>query len=362
MLTVHADSDWIRPFVPNRFKLRYSVELSDTSRGWLAARCFWNSPPTATEEIQSLSNRYDHVVVYMCEPWERRLPSDMLPRTLADCPANVMLFSDVIMDQPYDNYRQISNWFMCHDSLYQISPWAQDLLAKLRHDYDVKQYRFDALLGVKRDTKEAVYQRWRNSAVQSSILLTYHKNDARTGIWEVPYTATAVEWPDREELDESCLTTTLWSYMPMGDDPAYVHRVGTQNIIPTSIYNSCWYSIIAEGFSDSRGTRLTEKTAKCLVSQRLFVMFGAPHDLRRLRTLGFRTFDGIIDESYDSIEDYEQRWTKAWQQVEYLCAQDPVKIQAATREIRQHNQRVFLETDWFANLRNHIRDLADKYS
>ena len=362
MLIVHADSDWIRTFVPNRFKLRLTTELSDTSRGWLAARCFWNSPDDATEEIRSLSERYDHVVVYMCEPWIRRQPSDMLPRTIRESPANVMLFSDVLMDQHYANYQQISNWFMCHDTLYQTAPWAHDLLAKLRHDYDVKQYRFDALLGVKRDTKEAVYQRWRNSTVQDKILLTYHKSDARTGIWEVPYTATTVEWPDREELDESCLTTTLWSDMPMGDSPENVHRVGTQNIIPTGIYNSCWYSIVAEGFSDHRGTRLTEKTAKCLVSRRLFVMFGAPHDLRRLRTLGFRTFDGIIDESYDSIEDDQERWSKAWQQVEWLCEQDPVKIQSLSDDIRRHNQELFLQTDWFAGLRNHIQDLADKYS
>jgi hypothetical protein len=139
------------------------------------------------------------------------------------------------------------------------------------------------------------------------------------------------------------------------------HVVGTQNIIPTKIYNDSWYSIIAEGFTDHRGTRLTEKTAKALVAERVFVYFGAPRDLERMRRLGFQTFGHVIDESYDTIENDSDRWQAAWHQVEWLCDQDPVAVLAATRAERANNKRVFLDTDWYAGLRSHIKQICAKY-
>lgn len=360
MLIVHSDTDWILPFLPKRFKLRQFPALTNTSTGFLAARCFWNGSNTAMDEIHSLAQRYDHVVIYMCEPWTRHDDTDFLPTVLRESPSNVMAFADVLMDDDHDNYRQISNWFMVHENFYQDTQWGKHLLSRLRHDYDIKQYRFDALLGVARPSKKAVYQHYLQSAYRDQIMLTYHKSDARQGVWDVPYVSTPVSWNESDDaLDDSCLKYTLWTDMPAPNGA--VHRVGTQHIIPVSIFNSCWYSIIAEGFMDDRGTRLTEKTAKALLSQRLFVYFGAVNDLRRLRSLGFRTFDAVIDETYDSIEDNDERWAQAWQQVEYLCAQDPVKIQTATRYIREHNQRVFLETDWFAALRSHLKSCVDKY-
>lgn len=310
-------------------------------------------------EVHSLSQRYRDVMIYLCEPWQQRQPGDFLPTVLREAPANVMVFADVLMDDTYTNYRSIANWFMVHDSLYQDTAWGRDLLNKLQHDCTHKQYRFDALLGVQRATKEAVYQHYLCSRWRDQIMLTYHKSDARNGVWDVPFFATTVYWPANQRLDESCLTHTLWTDMPVAEGG--YHRVGTQNIIPLSIYDSCWYSIIAEGFMDYRGTRLTEKTAKALLSQRLFVYFGAAHDLRRMRSLGFQTFHTVIDESYDSISNDQQRWAAAWQQVEYLCAQDPVQIQAATQDTRQHNQRVFLSTDWFMSLRTHLKQLCAKY-
>jgi hypothetical protein len=359
VITIHSNSGWINAFVPRRFKIREVGELTDTSHGTIAARCFWGRPETAMSEVHSLSQRYRDVMIYLCEPWERRDSSAFLPTVLREAPANVMIFADVLMDNTYTNYRPTANWFMVHDSLYQDTAWGRDLLNKLQHDCMHKQYRFDALLGVQRATKEAVYQHYLRSRWRDHIMLTYHKSDARNGVWDVPFFATTVDWDRDQPLDESCLTHTLWTDMPAAE--ASYHRVGTQNIVPVSIYNSCWYSIIAEGFMDDRGTRLTEKTAKALLSQRLFVYFGAVHDLRRMCTLGFRSFGTVIDETYDSIEDDQQRWAAAWQQVEYLCAQDPVRIQAATQDIREHNHRVFLSTDWLGPLTSHMRSLVDKY-
>ena len=42
-----------------------------------------------------------------------------------------------------------------------------------------------------------------------------------------------------------------------------------------------------------------------------FVLVGEPDGLKKLKEIGYKTFDTWIDESYDSIEDNETRISKA---------------------------------------------------
>lgn len=351
MISIHSDDNWLAPFIPKRFKIRSISELTDISTGTIAALNLDRTLPDSFDRILDVTRRYQHVMVYICEPWCGSGDSDLLTKILRDLPS-VVVFTDIIMDQELPNHGQISNWFCEHENIYTLS-WAKTILAELRQDCVEKQYTFDALLGVQRSHRDLMHQAWHNSDHQDKILLTYFRDDPRIGIWDVPYTATGV----KDQTNLSRMNYTLAT--AVAQDTGDAKSIETYMILPVTVYNNSWYSIIAEGFTDHRGTRLTEKTAKALVAGRLFVYFGAPHDLVRLRRLGFQTFTGIVDESYDSIEDDQQRWQAAWQQVEWLCDQDPVAIQAASADIRLHNQQVFLHTDWHSNLKNHIRHMVD---
>jgi hypothetical protein len=291
-------------------------------------------------------------VVYLCEPLGVVDKKPLLLNLLDNAPSNVMILSDYIFDQEPNNHRRVSNWFCDHTNPY-VSSWGAQTLAALDQNQTQKPYRFDALLGTKRPHRDLVYDAWQDSRFRDSILLTYYQKDARLGIYDVPFSASHCGGDlSGQSRTEYTLSTLLH------EEPTQSPRnIDTINIIPTTIYNNTWYSIITEGLTYHMGTRLTEKTAKALVAGRLFVYFGAPHDLARMRGLGFRTFDSIIDESYDSVTDDLTRWSLAWQQVEWLCGQNPGKIQAASAEIRKHNRSVFLTTDWYANLRQHLRDV-----
>ena len=363
MITLHADSDWIRAFLPHGVDLAVTPDLTDSSTGTIAAKCFYGDAEIQPE-IDSLADRFDHVIVYICSPWcnQPGTPADdrdLLPLALRESASNVMIFSDVVMDVEPPNHRHVGNWFLCHDNLYASTNWSRDIMAQLRDDVDHKRYRFDALLGVHRPNKTAVYDRWRSGAYQDQILLTYHGKDATNGIWDVPYVPEPADMP-QDDNDQSVLAVQLWSYMPNEHGEA-VHKVGSHYVLPLTIYNDCWYSIVTETFNDTRGSYYTEKIAKALVAARVFVLFGAQHDLRRLRRLGFHSFGHVIDESFDAIADPQARYAAAWQQVEWLCDQDPQRILAATRFQREMNQRVFVNTDWYANLRHHLRDICAKY-
>lgn len=78
--------------------------------------------------------------------------------------------------------------------------------------------------------------------------------------------------------------------------------------------HSCWLSLfgeaaesllylVTETVADSRRLHLTEKTFKPIALGMPFVIVGTKGSLKYLREYGFKTFEGIWDESYDDAED-----------------------------------------------------------
>ena len=59
---------------------------------------------------------------------------------------------------------------------------------------------------------------------------------------------------------------------------------------------------------------------------------------RDLRNLGFRTFDGIIDESFDSIDHNQTRIERIAQIVEDLCQQDLDSFLTECHAVCKYNQ------------------------
>jgi hypothetical protein len=133
------------------------------------------------------------------------------------------------------------------------------------------------------------------------------------------------------------------------DDPAIVNyrnsMIYTDNFkngrsmshsIPIEIYRQSWYSIVTETQAH-KSNYVTEKTSKPLFEKRLFVMFGPQGLLSRLHKLGYQTFDGIIDESYDDIDDPVKRWTMAFEQVLKLATADHQAIYDQAIHTLNHN-------------------------
>ena len=119
-------------------------------------------------------------------------------------------------------------------------------------------------------------------------------------------------------------------------------------VTPWNIYEKTYYSICCESFGNNPDDTnpgpffLTEKTAKMFMAQRMFIMFAPQHTLRFIKSLGFDTFDSIIDESYDNIADPRERFDRAFDQVEYLAEQDPVEVYEKVLPITQYNFWMFI--------------------
>lgn len=85
-----------------------------------------------------------------------------------------------------------------------------------------------------------------------------------------------------------------------------------------SIHNSR-FALVQETEMQTTTNRYTEKTIKAIQTKQIFILAGNYHTLKLLRQDGFKTFDGIIDESYDNIEDRDQRIQAITKEVKRLC-------------------------------------------
>ena len=78
---------------------------------------------------------------------------------------------------------------------------------------------------------------------------------------------------------------------------------------------------------------LTEKTFKPIVAQRPFILVAAPGNLAYLRSYGFKTFGHWIDESYDMIQDHDQRLDAIAQEVHRLSSMAMWQLKAMHQEM-----------------------------
>lgn len=83
--------------------------------------------------------------------------------------------------------------------------------------------------------------------------------------------------------------------------------------------------IVLETFFDADGSRacfISEKVFKPIRHGQPFVVFGAPYTLKTLRSLGYRTFDQFIDNSYDEIEDNTERFKRVVAVIQHIKKQN----------------------------------------
>jgi hypothetical protein len=92
----------------------------------------------------------------------------------------------------------------------------------------------------------------------------------------------------------------------------------------------------------SGGTFVTEKTYKPIKYGQPFVIVGPAGTLAQLRADGYRTFDTVINNSYDAIVDNTQRWFAIKQTIAALHAVGTDRIFEQCQADLLHNQQMFM--------------------
>ena len=85
-------------------------------------------------------------------------------------------------------------------------------------------------------------------------------------------------------------------------------------------YLDSYFNIVTETEFAAPTLRLSEKIFKPVIYKQPFILYSIPFLLKHFRSLGYKTFHPFIDESYDEIEDNEERIGVLNQEVKRLCS------------------------------------------
>jgi hypothetical protein len=141
---------------------------------------------------------------------------------------------------------------------------------------------------------------------------------------------------------------TFLAHAPYTCDAQTSDQHNNHHMTETMHYTDSYFNIVLETHFDadgSGGAFLTEKTFKPIKHAQPFVIVGAPGSLQALRSLGYRTFDHAIDNSYDTIQNNTQRWIAVKSTIEQI-KQNPAKYFAQCRDDVIHNQQLFLSSKY----------------
>jgi len=138
--------------------------------------------------------------------------------------------------------------------------------------------------------------------------------------------------------------------------------------VPKSFFEDCYFQIIPETvfFSSNgkywhRNDCVSEKTYKGLLFNP-FLSISSPHTIKLVKSYGFQTFDSVIDESYDSIEDDNERFWKVMTEVDKLMNMsdnDLHELFVESLPIILHNQTLIYETAPESLLNKFIEDIVE---
>ena len=126
-----------------------------------------------------------------------------------------------------------------------------------------------------------------------------------------------------------------------------------RTFVKTELFNNTWgeiylqaepycdtyFSLVTETVFDYPYSFRTEKIAKPLAVGHPWIVASNTGFYRDMRNLGFKTFDSLIDESFDSIDNSQERMDRITAVVNDLCQQDLTSFMQASESICKYNQQ-----------------------
>lgn len=130
------------------------------------------------------------------------------------------------------------------------------------------------------------------------------------------------------------------------------------------VQDLAYVNLVTEtSFPYNTGIFFTEKTYKPVWAFQPFLLLAAPHSLDRFKKLGFKTFDRWWNESYDEIEDYQDRLEAVMKVVDQVCAMslgDLHKMCLDMEDVLVHNfnQYIYGYKDGYSRV---LKELCDNW-
>jgi hypothetical protein len=127
----------------------------------------------------------------------------------------------------------------------------------------------------------------------------------------------------------------------------------------TTDYNSTDIEVVLETLFDDDRLHLTEKSLRPIACAQPFILASTQGSLQYLRDYGFRTFDAVWDETYDTIQDPYDRMLAIISLMQTICKWTPeerVKKRQLMQNIANYNQNHFFSTEFFNIVTDELRE------
>ena len=274
-----------------------------------------------------------------------------------DNPAGIRARLDLLCEQnniSTESYRFVSGNTAADviDNCYHFND--HELLYYNRNKQVQKFFKTVALMRAKRFLLLSRTHKWWRATVVADLVRTGLLDGS---LWSYNTLITVADSYDANpiEVDTLALKDDLKAFIDGGPyhcDDLDSTQHNDHSLHSAELFDSTYCSIILETHFDadgSNGAFLTEKTFKCLKHGHPFVLVGCAGSLAALRSMGYRTFDHAIDNSYDSIADNTQRYLAVRSTIAKLACLSTVEMSswlAACREDLEHNHRLFCSSKW----------------
>jgi hypothetical protein len=207
-----------------------------------------------------------------------------------------------------------------------------------RLDFPLERpFAFECLLGARREHRDFAMLNMQQSGLLDQSIVTYR--DLFVGHW--------IDQTPKRVADMFGNRQLLYPYVSPNLNPSWEVKENMDNsvsgIVPWEIYNHTWFSVVCETLGNNRVFLSAEKTAKCFQARRLFVVLAIQGFLQHYRNWGFETFGDVIDESYDTELDDIVRWSKAFEQINWLCKQNLSALLQKLKPKLDHNHNRLYE-------------------
>jgi len=132
-------------------------------------------------------------------------------------------------------------------------------------------------------------------------------------------------------------------------------------------FNNSYFSIVTETmfYDESKGRFqrhatedcifITEKTFKCIVTKHPFILLARPGMLAELKKMGYKTFSPIIDETYDTVQNDDDRLKLILTEIDKLMkkpTKEWAEWQSQIKDIVEYNHTHFYSTRDYAVTEN----------
>ena len=310
------------------------IKIAISSGGWFGS--FPNSDGKFIRDINKIAEHSKLVIITEVDIIHESLMYDQIQGNV------VLLLPGIVHKVSSEKQKFNGGWLARSSSNYKS---LSNVLATLT-PYQPKPKMFDILLGQERSHRTIIYNLVNSNSLNNQVIMTYPSKG-------LDFIFESSAKTDINHNVKGIDTTQAVDYNGL--------RINVSEVIPLDIYNQTAYTIVAETLASNGYSFFTEKIAKPIIARRLFVVFSGQHYLRYLRELGFKTFNGIIDESYDSIENDEQRFIQAVEQVKQLCAQNQTEILEKIKEITEHNFNHLMNIEhWAYDPRTYIPKMVEQ--